>query len=99
MTDQDFQHLRCEVCDHAPAVGVAAIPGMPISVGYCRACLQANAHPWWALVANTAAIGGLVHAAGWWVAMVDATCARLGRSRTEFDGDVAKAIAAEGEAG
>lgn len=86
-------HLSCEVCPDAPAIGVASMPGLPVSVAYCRDCLRANAHPWGLLLANTVALGGLVHAAGWWVAMVDATCTRLGRSREEFEQAVAEVLA------
>jgi hypothetical protein len=81
--------LCCEVCDDEPAVGVAAVPGVSISVAYGRRCLDANAHPWWVIVGNTAAIGGLDQAAAWWVRMVEATMRLLGKTRADLDRDVA----------
>lgn len=83
---------RCEVCHRAPCVIVGVVPGVGESCAYCRDCFQANAHPWHVLIGNTACIGGLAHASGWWLAMVDATCLRLGRSREDFTVDVATAM-------
>lgn len=74
-------------------VGVASIPGMPISVAYGRNCLAANAHPWWALVGNAAMIGGLDQAADWFRAMVEATCRHLGKTLADFNREVAQQIA------
>lgn len=85
----------CDVCEAEPTVGVASVPGVPISVAYCRKCLEANAHPWWVLVANTACMGGLQNADRWWVEMVEDTCRHLGQTRDLFEADVATAIAAE----
>jgi len=81
--------LVCEVCDKNPGVGVAAVPGVPISVAYCRECLEANAHPYWIVVTNTAMIGGLDHTAEWWVDIVTSTLAHLDITREQFDADVA----------
>lgn len=81
--------LTCDVCGNEPAVGVAAVPGMPVSMAYGRQCLAANAHPYPLLVVNTAMCGGYDQMAGWWQAMVDATLAHLGKTREEFDNDVA----------
>jgi hypothetical protein len=89
----------CEVCNDRPSIGVAAIPGMPVSVAWCRECLTAGAIPWWALVANTSLIGGRQHAAPWWAAVIEATCRHLGRTVEELDREVAENItrmAAEG---
>lgn len=87
----------CDVCEKEPTIGVACVPGVPMSVAYCPGCLQANAHPWWVLVANTAAMGGLDEAAGWWVDMVHDTCTHLGRTITEFEADVDEQIGAVDE--
>lgn len=85
----------CDVCDKNLAVGVACIPFMPVSVGYCRECLKANAHPWWALVANTACIGGLEHGNKAWQQMVHDTLKHLGRTIEEFNEAVKKSIEEE----
>lgn len=84
--------LTCDVCEAEPAVGVAAVPGVPMSMAYGRKCLDANAHPRFILVANTAQIGGLEHAAEWWKKMVEDTIVHLNLDRDEFDKDVAEAI-------
>lgn len=85
--------LVCAVCNNEPAVGVASIPGMPMSEAYGRKCLDANAHPWWALALQTACLGGLEHAAPWWREMVESTCAHLGRTLEEFNAEVARDMA------
>ncbi len=84
---------KCEVCGQERPLVVAAMPGVPVSVAYCRACLDANAHPWHLVVANTALIGGLDEAADWWKELVDATIKHLRRPRSKFDDDVAAEMA------
>jgi hypothetical protein len=40
--------MNCEVCKGESGgefVGVAAIPGVPMSIGWCRSCLQHEAFP------------------------------------------------------
>lgn len=93
------RQLSCDVCDNEPAVGVAAVPGVPISVAYGQKCMAANAYPWWVLVANTAAMGGLDESAEWWKQMVYDTCAHLGKTLAEFEADVATAIEEERSGG
>lgn len=83
----------CLVCEMEPAVAVVAIPGLPISVPYGRGCLEANAHPYQLLVANTATIGGIEHAALWWRDMVNDTVTHLRIEPDQFNLDVRLAIA------
>lgn len=83
---------KCDVCGKEEMVGVAAVPGVPMSVAYGRECLSANAHPVWVLAANTAMVGGYEHAAEWWQEMIDDTLKHLDVSREEFDGMVAQDI-------
>ncbi len=83
----------CDVCQGEPAVGVAGVPGLPISVAYGKACLAANAHPYGLLVANTALLGDYAHSADWWQEMVNATLAHLDKTRDQFDADVAESNA------
>lgn len=84
---------NCDVCNNEPAVGVACVPGMPVSVAYGAACLAANAHPYGLLVANTALIGNYADSTEWWQEMIDATLAHLGKPREQFDADVAESSA------
>lgn len=84
----DFEWL-CDVCQTGRPKGVYAMPGVPGSFAYCDACLQANAHPYGVMVANTAMIGGLAEAADWWQRIVDDTLAHLGIERDAFLQDVA----------
>jgi hypothetical protein len=49
----------CEVCGNEPGLGVACIPGMPMSVAYGRTCLENNAHPSWAMRAQVEMAGGV----------------------------------------
>ncbi len=62
--------LTCEACNKNKAIGVAAVPGVPISVAYCKECLQANSHPMYVLVGNTACVGGLEYANEGWKQVV-----------------------------
>jgi hypothetical protein len=91
--------LTCDVCEKEPAVGVACVPGVPISMAYGAHCLAANAHPLSILVANTACCGGdLSHLAGWWQDMVTDTLTYLGKTREWFDAEVATVMAEMAEA-
>ena len=87
----------CEVCGKNTSVGVACIPMVPMSVAYCQECLNANAHPWWALVANTALAEGLEHCNKEWKQMVEDTCTHLGKTLTDFNTDVVNKIREFGE--
>lgn len=88
------QEFTCEVCGKEPAIGVAAVPGVPYSAAYGELCLEANAHPYWVCVQNTAMAGngtdGYYGAAKWWKDMVDDTLAHLGKTHDEFIADVLK---------
>ncbi len=83
---------QCEVCNNEPVVGVYCVPSVPYSAAYGRACLEANAHPWHILVANTACIGGLKNAHVFWKDMVKDTCTHLGKSMEEFEKNVEKSL-------
>lgn len=88
--------LTCEVCGDEPGVGVASIPGVPMSVAYGKRCLAANAHPYGIVVANTAMASGHPDweqgCAPWWKQIVHDTLAHLGKTREEFDADVAREV-------
>lgn len=93
MSAQELPELTCEVCHAETAAGVAAVPGVPISVAYGPICLAANAHPYPIIVSNTAVIGGLDQAADWWVEMVEDTLRHLGKDREAFQAQVRVEIA------
>ena len=94
-----IKNLICSVCKDKdePFVSVCCVPGVPISMTYCRKCLHANAHPWGILVANTACANGYDNTAEWWREMVLCTCKHLGRTLDEFKAEVEKNILAERE--
>lgn len=84
------KHLVCEVCGSDVECEVFCVPGVPMSCRYCNDCLEANAHPWGILVANTVcATGDLDTMCDEWIDMVEATCRRLGRTIEEFKKQVA----------
>ena len=39
--------LICQCCNREPAVGVASIPGVPMSIAWCQACIRAEVVPVW----------------------------------------------------
>jgi hypothetical protein len=80
----------CETCNVRESIGVCSVPGVPYSAAYCQECLTADAHPWHALVANTACVGGLENSAIWWQEIVNHTLKHLGRTLEEFNADVDK---------
>ncbi|MGI0133708.1 MAG: hypothetical protein ACREBW_01960 [Candidatus Micrarchaeaceae archaeon] len=81
--------IHCETCGGA-AIAVLSVPGVPYSTSYCSECIEANAHPWKILTANTACIGSYEESSDWWKEMVQATCKRLGKTLEEFKQDVVK---------
>lgn len=87
-----MENPTCEVCNKAESIGVCCVPGVPYSAAYCRGCLEANAHPWFALVANTACCDGFDKTNTEWQEMVKATCTHLGRTLDQFGQEVATAI-------
>lgn len=82
----------CEVCQQEHELIVSSLPGMPISIGRCQECLAHDAIPLYLLVANTAAIDGMQHAADWWKETVQDTLAYLRVDRDDFDRQVAAAL-------
>lgn len=82
----------CESCNQRPVLCVACVPGVPYSAGYCRDCLERGIHPWRILVANTAMMGGLEHAASWWREMCEVTWRYHEKTEEEFVAEVKKAM-------
>ena len=79
---------KCDTCGKTGIVGVAAMPGVPVSFAYCRECLTANAHPYFAVVGNTASCGGYEHTNDEWKDIVHCTLKHLNKSMEEFIADV-----------
>lgn len=85
--------MLCEVCLKNAPVGVCAVPGVPMSCAYCAECLAAGAHPWVIVVTNTALAGErLEDTVPWWQELAHATMKHLGKTREEFDVDVASSL-------
>jgi hypothetical protein len=96
MTTQSPESLHmCEVCGEREVQVVCSLPGIPMTCGFCRQCFAVGAIPYWVLVANTAAIGGLSQAAEWWAKDVEFTLGWLSISEEDFLQDVTKALQAE----
>lgn len=52
---------ECEVCrgeSGGTFKGVASIPGVPMSIGWCDSCLTQNAVPRWVVHSQYAMVGG-----------------------------------------
>lgn len=79
---------ECDTCGEEPILGEFAMPGVPISFAYCQECVTSNAHPYFAIVSNTAACGGLSKTAFFWRQMVKATLHRVDVSPEQFEADV-----------
>lgn len=80
--------LNCETCGKNPGIAVLCVPGVPYSASYCQECLNADAHPYNVLVANTACCGGLEKMHQGWQEMVGSTLKHLGKTETDFLADV-----------
>lgn len=55
----------CDVCKSGSITWVAAMPGVPMSFGYCQPCLRADAHPLWAIHSLIDACNGPENIAEW----------------------------------
>lgn len=84
---------KCDCCNKEPSIGVAALPGMPMSIAWCTKCLQAEVIPIWAAISNTACIGGMNDAAQWWIELIERSLKYHNYSRDQFDANVAHEIA------
>ena len=76
---------KCEVCGAFEVVGVAAVPGVPISVAYCHTCLHAGVAPLKIVITQTALNNGYENSANWWQELVDRTLKYLNYRRDLFD--------------
>lgn len=53
-----IEYPTCQVCEQRPGIGVASSRLGPISVSFCRECLEHNAEPLWAIHITFECIGG-----------------------------------------
>lgn len=88
MTDLELG-VTCDCCNKEPAIGAAAVPGMPVTIAWCATCLNANVVPYSLAVVNTVRLGGVDNTAHWWQALVRRTLEYFGKTRAEFEADVA----------
>jgi hypothetical protein len=79
---------QCDCCGDEPAVGVAAIPFIPMSISWGHKCLTAGIIPYWAAVANTACCGGYDQTNEMWRELVADTLAYFDKTMEEFLADV-----------
>lgn len=84
--------LKCEVCREELAVGVASSMMGPISHAYGANCIAAGAEVYGTLVGGIACVGGLDHTAWWIEGVVGATLPIVGKTRAQFEADVAAAV-------
>lgn len=91
--------LVCDVCKTNKAIGVAAIPMVPMSAAYCRECLEANSHPMFILIANTVCVSGLEHANEPWKRMVMDSLKHQGKTLGWFNEQVQEGIKSMSEYG
>ena len=83
---------KCEVCNKNAPTDVLSIPGVPMSCCYCKECIEANAHPYWIVVVNTALAQSLDNCIEEWKEIVRCTCKHLNKSIEEFNQDVNETI-------
>lgn len=68
MTTVDMSYGRCQCCRREPAIGVASIPGVPMSIAWCPTCLRAGVLPIDILAVTAAECGGdYEDMAEWWL--------------------------------
>lgn len=64
------EKLICEVCKKNEAIGVAScLSAQPISIAYCRTCLDWDADALWIVVASVFCCNGPENVAGWFWAL------------------------------
>jgi ribosomal protein S27AE len=80
----------CDCCHDEPAVGVASIPYIAMSIAWGSKCLEAGVIPYWAAVANTVACAGFEETSGDWQELVRLTLDYFGKSMDDFLAEVAR---------
>ena len=88
MTDE----LICDACKTHKAVGVCAIPLVPVSMSFCQDCLNKGSYPMEILIANTVCVNGLANANAVWKKMVTDSLLAQGKTLEWFNIEVAKGL-------
>lgn len=84
--DEKIDLGKCQVCDKNDAIGVACGACGPISIAYCRECLQAGAEPFDILAAYMGC-GGITSPESVnpeYLPIIEATCRVAGKTEQEF---------------
>jgi len=88
--------MNCQCCGLEPAVGVASIPGLPMSIAWGRNCLDAGIMPYWALVTTVALASNFEyspdHYAPWVNELIRDTLAYFDKTEAQFAEDVNEEI-------
>jgi hypothetical protein len=77
---------KCQVCNQRDAIGVASGACGPISIAYCRECLQAGAEPF-GLLSGYMGCGGITSPDSVnpeYIPIIEATCRVAGKTMDEF---------------
>jgi hypothetical protein len=88
----DIDYGKCECCQKEPAIGVACIPGIAISIAWCMHCIEAEVVPYNIAVFNTAMNDGLENSADWWKEIVNKTMKYFNISNEQFNNDLEQEI-------
>ena len=84
---------KCDVCGKEGEVCVCASVCGPVSLAYCKECLESCAEPWGFLVTCIANAGYYPdEISDAYRKIVINTCKRLNRNESEFIADVERAI-------
>lgn len=77
---------KCQVCEKNDAIGVASGACGPISIAYCRPCLQMGAEPFDILAAylGCAGLTSIEHVSKDYHIIIENTCNVAGKTLDEF---------------
>lgn len=85
--------MTCNVCNKNEALGVAASPFGPISLAYCRECINAPADAYFIIVNMVASAGGdEANLNEWARSYIEPSLRVAGVTREQFYKDVQEAI-------
>lgn len=87
------ESMKCESCGKEVSLDkaiVCSVPGVPYSACYCKECLQANSHPMWCLIIQTALAGGLDNCIDEWKEMVMCSLKHQNKTLEWFNAEVKK---------
>jgi len=59
------EELKCEICEVNKSIGVFSLSLGPMSMRYCKRCVEEKAQPKWAVAWTVDNIGGIDNLADW----------------------------------